>query len=288
MPQIPITSTFGYLGVALVSLAIFLFLTGSGIIKFKSVSVMLGKTTIGFSIFLILIGSIFIVLDNKSASVTNQAIGTIPDSSENEEALVLLAKAQNWQVIGLERFDNNDANWNVGKSSSTDGATSGDNEIANGKYTWQMSTNSSKGAYYTALARLDPHDTFYLAVDAKSSPTSIKEFYGLIFHSQGTNENYQFRVYPKIEWFSVRYRNVSTNTWITLLYLPASGLKSGENQIAVVALNSEYWFYINDTPVGHVTNTKITGGLVGLIAGVDANGNNTSVEFDNLEYRSTP
>src|SRR5689334_14344283 len=54
-------------------------------------------------------------LTSSGQSLTGTPIaGNTPTSSDNSEAILILAKAQNWSTVSQDSFDNNDAGWHVG------------------------------------------------------------------------------------------------------------------------------------------------------------------------------
>lgn len=79
MPEIPITSPFGYVGSFVTLIGVFLILTGLGIIKIEKITVQAGKTTWMLGLFLALGGLAFLFVDflvppTYSTSLTPTAV----------------------------------------------------------------------------------------------------------------------------------------------------------------------------------------------------------------------
>jgi len=262
-------------------------LTGTGIIKLKNINVKTGKATIWASIVTFLLGAFLLIFDTQGTKSLTSAVGNQPTSDEENQAVLLLSKAQNWDLVLLDDFDQNKANWHTGKDNST--YNNSDIQIVSSKYNWKIFATTEKSTSPIAVAKLEPHESFYLAVDGNVLNGTGTYFYGLDFRSQGTDKYYQIKIYPQSKWFTVRYRDGSIKDWNTLLLLPNSNIeKSSSNHISVIATGSEYWFFVNDSFLGHILDARLTGGLVGLSVGLDDGGGEVEVEFDNFEYRSAP
>jgi uncharacterized membrane protein len=83
MPEIPVNSIVGFLGVLLLIFGFFLAIAGSQIIKIVKVSVAPGPRTWGFGIVLLIAGLALIILDVSnfyliSYSATEETIADIP------------------------------------------------------------------------------------------------------------------------------------------------------------------------------------------------------------------
>jgi len=206
--------------------------------------------------------------------------------AEKEQADLLYTSAQNWKIIFFDTFSNNDAKWEVGELTDTFVETRKD--VTTGTYNWWVKATGYGGLRLT-MAPAATSDTIYVAVDGKVVDYTKTVAYGIAFRCQGINRYYHIRFYLEKDSFAIKYRDKNKDVWETLAYLPHTKIEPGEwNRIALIAKDSDYWFYLNGNFIYHLQDDRLSGGSVGLLAGVENIGDEATIEFDNFEYRSTP
>lgn len=284
MPQIPIETPLEYVTVAFILLGMFFIVTGLGLIKIKNITVKVGKSSIVFGVTTFLLGIIFLLL--TTTKPTEQQVGNTPSQTDSEQAVILLAKAKNWTVGLQDTFDSNSSKWKEGDYDSSSATYS--LQISSGTYSWQMQAKTD-GALILMPATIEPHSSFYVSVDAKGIEGINNLAYGIAFRSEGTTKYYNFRLYPQKSWFSVKYREKIIDLDETLIYYPSNQIHENDwNKIQIVAIDTEYWFYINDVFVSRMSSDKYSGGIVGLIVAIEKTGQEAKVEFDNFDFRYSP
>jgi hypothetical protein len=76
---------------------------------------------------------------------------------------------------------------------------------------------------------------------------------------------------------------------VYFVYQPSKNINSTKtNNLSVVGIGDDYWFYINEHFVYYMNDAFLSSGTVGLIAGVKNDEQIGEVAFDNFEIRSAP
>jgi len=212
----------------------------------------------------------------------------LPVSSE-EYALSLLAQAKSWRLIVLDPFDRNDLGW-FENTSNTDFLEAG-HTIESGQYIWRIKGLKTNALRWGNPSKLDPVQDFYASVSVLQL-NDLKDLRaGLIFRYQGNRLFYDFLIYMDGH-FTVRYyddNDATTQTTAVLANMPSSLLNPAfANKLTVIGIGNDYWFYINDRFVHHINDTHLSGGTIGLIAGVKEAGEEGQVAFDDFELRLAP
>ena len=286
MPDIPVSSPLGYIGVFLLILGIFLILAGFNIIKIQQVTVASGKKTYVFGIIFTLVGLLSVGLEtsgfskNPPVSATNTS--TIANSATTPAEI--LENAKSWSLVYSNSFDSYDGKWTIGEYEDT--GESGKWSISNSKYLWGMKAKKDDTirANYPAVS---PIDNFYLSVDVKlinGSPDTTK--YGLIFRGSG----YSFYIFRLVSGTSFRVRVFDGDNRVELIDpTPHSAIQlRAVNNLAVIGNGSHFIFFINDQFVGETYDSRFPSGNVGLANTIQNAGDEILLEIDNFELRSKP
>ena len=128
---------------------------------------------------------------------------------------------------------------------------------------------------------------FYASVDMHQLAGPAVCGYGLLLR-ESNDGLYQFGLTNGARQFSVFAWNETTQTPRPLIGPAESeALHPGEvNQLAVIAKGPHYQFFVNDQPVGEMTDEEWTTGGVKLYTQLCKDGDSAVVEFDNVELRT--
>jgi hypothetical protein len=201
--------------------------------------------------------------------------------SPEELASKLLREAQNWEPIANTEFatdtwpkDFNEEGW-AGNATIT------------GSGTYLVTLNyigEGSDATYWIIPILEPASDFYLSVEGKFIEGEDENGYGLLFRLNGIGDpGYLFRLFERVNEYDIQYVD---NGLVELKHLTLSpAISKGRfNKITVIARGTEFYFYINDTFVEHISDNQRTRGSVGLRMAVDK-GTEHVFEFDNFILR---
>ncbi|KAA3657894.1 MAG: hypothetical protein DWQ04_26730 [Chloroflexi bacterium] len=81
MPDVPINSPLGYVGVVLLLFGFFLILAGSGIVKIEKITVSQGAKTWGFGGFMVIVGVIFLLPEILGKISNSMEVPAIPETT---------------------------------------------------------------------------------------------------------------------------------------------------------------------------------------------------------------
>lgn len=289
MPEIPVNSPLGYIGVFLLVLGIFLVLTGFNIVKIQQVTVTPGKKTWGFGLVLTIIGIVSILIET-SGFLNNQPAtsSTTNDIASENTGLPpdeILKGAKSWTLVHSSSFDTDDSKWVIGEF--RDNGEVGKWSISDRKYLWEMKSIANDAIRYNYPA-LSPLDNFYVSVDINLvKESSIGVRYGLIF--RGTEDVfYTFRLEDG-HYYRIRRRN-EDGSWDNLTdRIPSSAIQFQKvNRLSLIADGNHFLFFINDQFVHEIFDSVLPTGNVGLATTINAEGDEVILEFDNFEVREKP
>jgi hypothetical protein len=210
-------------------------------------------------------------------TATQFAIQNQPDSDP------LAHVRANWNVVIDDSFDSNDNGWDTGDINEPDNAA-GTLQIVDGKYRWQLRANRD---YATVASKSHaPDGDFYAAVDVQQLEGSAACGYGLLLRDNSAGL-YQFGLANHDQQFSVfAWNEVQGASRPLIGPAESEAIQPGEvNQLAVIAEGAHYRFFINDQPVGEMTDDEWTAGHVTLFTQLCQPGDAAVFEFDNMELR---
>jgi WD40 repeat protein len=184
-----------------------------------------------------------------------------------------------WDNYLLDDFNSNINGWTLGSETSY-----GVNKVTfdNGELVWTFTVK--KGGVFVKKPNITAVSDFDSSVDIKLGSGSITPMYGLTFRYVD-NMNYSIFVINEVDQtFSVlEYKN----GWQTLIdWTPSSAILPNQvNHLEIAARGSNFWFYINDKPVGTIENMDITLGQVGIASWITKpnEGDTSTLYFDNFE-----
>jgi len=185
------------------------------------------------------------------------------------------------QVITLPFFDD----FKVSKNGWPEGSYQSDYAdttyaIVSGKFQWTIQAN--KGVFETAWPDLPPLSSFTMTVDAQLiSGKPDRSGYAVIFVGSDGEQKYVFEI--SNNHYAVYYYDKATD-WQTIAPLTVSNaiLPAKVNHIKVVAADSHFTFYANETDLFRFTDNRIPEGQPGLGAEVFNAGDTSVIEFDNF------
>jgi hypothetical protein len=183
-----------------------------------------------------------------------------------------------WRVLLSDSFDDNSRDWPVGEGTYHDEKDV--ISMTNGQYLIRITAFASGILFlYPDVPSLS---NFYLTVEVEEKTGPATTEYGLVFRSDSSEKYYlsinaQQQVYDL--WFWNKYE------WNPILdRLPSSRIyQKGTNQIAILAKDSLFTFFINGEEVNR-SEDSIETGIVGVGSSYDA-GDQTEIAFDNFEVR---
>ncbi|HKZ87081.1 MAG TPA: caspase family protein [Anaerolineae bacterium] len=189
-----------------------------------------------------------------------------------------------WNVILGDSFDTNKNQWDTGTVDEP-GNAAGTLQILNGKYRWEIQANRNYATIVSGSRTTDAD--FYASVDARQLEGSATCGYGLMLRENPAGL-YQFGLLDSDRQFSV-YAWDNTDETSRPLIGPAesAAIHPGEvNKLSVIAEGSHYRFFINDQPVGEMTDDQWDTGRVTLFTQLCKDGGSAVIEFDNVELRA--
>lgn len=223
------------------------------------------------------------ILNNvkKTSATETAAADTEPLPFDAKYAAKLLSEAQTWQVAALDSFDTNALNWSQGDTEGSSGE--GSRVIENGVYAWRVKAKTNSAGLW-AVPNVEIMRNFYVAVDCKNVRRVDNIACALSFRHHAPDNHYDLTLYPD-QHFVVHYDGEAKGAE-TLANLKSGVILPYEtNRLAVIGIDSQFWFYINGVFVDYVTDEEIPIGNYGIGASVKSAGDEGWLEFDNFELR---
>lgn len=309
--QIPVDTPIGFIGLLLLVVGLFLFLTGFNIVKVQKVTVKSGRSTWLVGLVFFVLGIVLVIvsdptsmklpvgptaetttaetstpsLDTSPVPTLAPVVEVTPTRNSQPEAYALLAEALSWPLTGSESFDNPDPAW-IGFGTSSDASVQHNMHFEDGRLVWGI-TPLEGGIWYWQSTPYYSYDNFYLSLKIKRIQ-DVKNHteYGLFFRKLD-DRGYMFRIDDR-QYFSVYLYNV--DEWIPLIdWEKNEAVHLGEfNELAVVANGPNMIFYINGTYVGNVTDSAVVKGKITIMVNLANASPELVFEFDDFELREKP
>jgi hypothetical protein len=304
--QIPVDTPIGFIGLLLLVVGLFLFLTGFNIVKVQKVTVKSGRSTWLVGLVFFLLGIVLVILSDPSSlqmpagKVTGAAeptptipsatalpsdAGNIPTSETQLDPYVLLAKALSWPLTESESFDDPDPAWN-GFGTYSDDSVQHNMRFENGRLVWGIKPLVG-GIWYWQSTPYYSYSDFYLSMKAKRIQ-DVKNHteYGLFFRKLD-DRGYMFRIDDR-QYFSVYLYDF--DNWTPLIDWEKNEIvRPGEfNELTVIAEGPVMTFYINGTYVGTVTDSSLIKGKIAIMVTLANASPELVFEFDDFELREKP
>ena len=176
-------------------------------------------------------------------------------------------------------FSDNSNGWDTGSYESD--LWVGSRTISNGVYIWDATEVKNSFFHRGTPPNRSVVEDFYLGVDAKLvSGNPAVDCYGLFFrHDSSRGSYYRFSVCDN-QRFRVYYYD--GNSWESLNeWIDSSTIQPGDwNRIEVIAVGSDFEFYINNVLIEHISDSRLTSGYLGFAIDVSEP---SQIWFDNLE-----
>lgn len=125
---------------------------------------------------------------------------------------------------------------------------------------------------------------FYLEVDAKIVEAPLGSQVGVVFRHHLGNY-YVLYLYPDDDYFSLSLDY--DGEWTSLDFGSVALHQDGMNNVKVVGIGSKFGIFINDTFVSEVEDDHLNYGKMGVMFGLDEEGDEGVFEFDNFELRTS-
>ncbi len=144
----------------------------------------------------------------------------------------------------------------------------------NGQYVITVNQNETTSGASVG----DVYDDFIIEIEATQLDGSLQDGYGFLLREQ-ENQFYVFEV--KGEGVFEFYKVIDDKSDVLLIRQHPVIQPNDSNTLRVVAIGSDFFFFINNAPVGHALGPDIKQGAISLM--VDAEDPGARVAFDNLK-----
>lgn len=211
----------------------------------------------------------------RNATATVRRATAIAESAQNR-----LETGAQWTSVLSDTFDRDTGHWSLGIYDQPDRVEK--RIISEGKYRWEIAGMDDD--LKEIKVPVDPLSDLYVAVDVRQVSGDPNINYGLTFRQDSRGNYYYFAVNNQGEYLLSLYYNRQSVTLIPPT--PASTYKPFRtNRLTVLAEGPRLMLFVNDQYMAQVQDTRLTGGLIGLVIGV-GKGRLAAFEFDNFDLRT--
>jgi transcriptional regulator with XRE-family HTH domain len=187
-----------------------------------------------------------------------------------------------WHPYFREEFTSNYQRWGVGTKHN--GICRLARAMADGCYRLTLQNEYHEDVFMGGDSNCLAPPNYYLTVHAQLVHGSDDaDGYGLMFEAINDECYAFFRVRDRLRRISVvQTRNGGDDAQVYLRQIPVAGLQPGQpNQVAILALQEDHWFYVNGQLIGHCVLPRLPLARldVGVAAGV---GQRVGCEFRHL------
>ncbi|MBN1975816.1 MAG: protein kinase [Anaerolineae bacterium] len=192
-----------------------------------------------------------------------------------------LWEASAWPLILFDDFSAEANGWDTGDFTSS--LAVGARSISGGVYRWEA--EALDDFVWWAIPDVEPVSDMYLAVDAHLVEGVPDAQYGLILRRVDSSGYYLFLVSDDQHF---EFTRRSESGWTSLIdWTRTAAVQPGEvNRLEVVAMGTQFTFYINGQFVGEYSDSQFSSGVLAIVVGLHEVGDTSVVEFDNLELRA--
>jgi len=193
-------------------------------------------------------------------------------------------------IIYQEGFDPAPSNWNTGNTDNQ--FMTVQTQIANGGYQWIMTAKQDSVNEEFSVPRVSLPDGAYLyGASVQIADSSADVGYGLLFRVQDGSNFYFFEVIRDASGAgSYDVLALVDNKWSILIpKTPTQDLHpaaQGSDMLSVSAHGRAYQFFINNKPQKSLTDSRFSGGNIGLGVEMLQAGDKATLIFDNLKVCS--
>jgi len=188
--------------------------------------------------------------------------------------------AQRWLILLQDTFDTAPLDWPSGESSGefADIVWS----IQSGLFRWEATAH--QGFVWWAHPTSESAGDFLLSVDVHVLEAPSSAYAGVFFHMANDDEYYGYYIRPNGE-FEIDKQ--TQDGWVTLIPWTSNpaARAADQNRLHVLGQGNTYAFFINGALVTTLEDADFSSGYMGLIIGMDEEGDAGVFEFDNYELR---
>jgi hypothetical protein len=223
--------------------------------------------------------------DLTTTPVADAGTATVEAQSTRVALGPVLKQEQAWPVTLAESFNDNSNGWITGDVRES--YISGNRNIGNGLYTWNMTAVQSTSDFSFPIL-LDDQTDFYASVDMKyeAMPNDPDADAGLVFRYSDADQTwYYFSVNNQGQYYFGWYDGAY---WDQLIpETSTNAFQPGQtNQLAVGASGSQFIFLINGQMVDEFVDDSLTSGTIGVGINLPEAGEKGVVQFSNLRVLS--
>lgn len=186
-----------------------------------------------------------------------------------------------WPEYFFDSFEQASNGWPTGRQEDVLANIQWD--YTDGKYRWSAQANQA--FVWWAIPEMDPIEQFTISLGAQQVRGPDSAEYGIIFRRTIDDEYYLFEI-SELGVFSVYV--FQNGEWEALIdWTETATIHPGEqNQMAITALQSHFYFYINDELVAELEDDRLSSGQVGLLIGLFEEGDEGEWLFNDFEVRA--
>lgn len=174
-----------------------------------------------------------------------------------------------WRPYFREEFTSNYQRWGVGIKHN--GICRIERAMVDGSYQLTVQNEYHEDVFMGGDSNCLAPPHYYFSVTAQLMQGDTEaDGYGIMFEAINDECYAFFRVRERLRRISVvQTRNGGDDAQVFLRQLPVAGLQPGQaNQLAILALQEDHWFYVNGQVVGHCVLPRL--GVARLDVGVAA------------------
>lgn len=215
---------------------------------------------------------------DENATATKQAQN---DGATATARAHIIAPPSGWALKMDEQFTSNYNNWYTGPFEDDLGIV--EFAIEDEAYQWLVEGNFERGIGWEEFPGFGRGEgDFYVSVDClQTSGDAINSYYGLLFRYLDGDNYFRYAV-SDAGYMHIGLRKEDHLSDL-LPWKPIDLIDTGEvNQIAALAVGAHYTFFINGEFVYELDDDRLSGGVIGLLAGV-TDVNRSEFQFDNFQ-----
>ena len=178
---------------------------------------------------------------------------------------------QEWQLVVEENFTGNSRRWGTGVKD--DGIATIERVLADGRYRLTLTNRFHEDVFLGGDSAIFAPPVYYVSVYAQLvQGATDADGYSLLFEEISDECQAMLRVRERQRKVSVVQATPGRPEFqVYLNRVAAPSLRPGQvNKVAIVAINQDHWFYLNDAFVGHAVIARQPWARVdvGMVAGV--------------------
>ncbi len=213
----------------------------------------------------------------------DNATATIEAQATEQSLQSILAVEQGWPAGYTDNFTDNSNKWDTGDV--RDDYITGNRTIANGVYTWNVTTVQSSIDY--SVPDMPDQTDFLASVDMKlvKMPDDPDADGGLLLRFSSADPSwYYFSVNDLGQYYFGWYDG---SNWTSLIpETDSSAINVGQvNRLGVAVQGSQFIFLINNQMIDHFIDENLQTGSIGLAINLPDQGEKATVEFSNFSVQ---